>query len=222
MKPEIEDLINENIRTKQFEWGAKLPMSWWFTSLGLKHAADRLYDLYYEAHERDHRRSLEEVRSGKMREGSRRLEGKELEDSWDGMLIRPYRLLVGYAVENLLKGILMVQHPENLKPSGHVTGIKGHDLVSICSCCGIALTQEESDLLRKLTRSIVWQGKYPVPLDRNHMPPRKQRDGTWESEWEAYHGRQQQQEVDRLYARLLARLETLSKAQDSHEGLQDN
>jgi hypothetical protein len=220
MKPGLEDRINKHLKVRHFEAGAK--SGWRFVSLGLKHAADRLYDLYYEATEREIRRAREEFKSGRESESSR-FEGQELEDAWDSMLIRPYYLLVGYAVENLLKGILMVQHPEYFQPSGKMTRIRTHDLLGICGHCRIPLTQEESNLLKRLKRCIEWQGKYPVPLNGNDMPPIRLPDGTWEeSAGGPYGGRKRQQEIDCLYMKLLSELEALSKAQTADGGSQNS
>ncbi|MBI1882070.1 MAG: hypothetical protein HYR94_28175 [Chloroflexi bacterium] len=207
MDAEKWDRINERIKARHFELGACLPVSWKSVSLDLKHAADRLYDLYHDATLRIIEQSLEEIKEGEKTEDSRALEGKELEDFLDSQLISKYFLLMGYAIENLLKGILMIQHPEYFKPNAKITDIRSHNLVNLCKRCKISLRQEEADLLNKLTRHIEWQGKYPIPLESDKMFPIKESNSTWEIRGEAFDGRQTQQEFDNLYAKIWNELE---------------
>jgi len=198
----------EHMKARGFELGARLPISWKSVSLTLKHAADRLYDLYYDATLRHVSRVLEEADKGGLIEGSRTLEGRELEDHRDGQLISAYLLLIGYAIENLLKAILMIQHPEYFKPDSKLTDIRSHDLAGLCNRCGIAV-QDQATLLEKLTSYIEWQGKYPIPLVSDEMWPKRQPDGTWKTGGEAFHGRKTQQEVDSLYTRIWNELERI-------------
>ncbi len=58
------DRVNEIVREKQFELGALEPISWKSISYNLKHAADRLFEIYYSADRRQISRFIEEARSG--------------------------------------------------------------------------------------------------------------------------------------------------------------
>ncbi|MCH8295797.1 hypothetical protein IH992_32360 [Candidatus Poribacteria bacterium] len=197
-------------KARQFEMKAKWPISWKGMSSDLKHAADRLYDLHQEAHQRIIERILEELKErkrGKKSEASRRvLEGKELEDHLDARLFIPYFLLIGYAIENLLKANLMVQHPEYFKPNAKMVDIRSHNLVSLCKRCNISIDTEETNLLEKLTRYIEWEGKYPIPLEADKSLPRKRDDGTWERQFEDGF-KIPKQSIDSLYAKLWNELE---------------
>ncbi len=203
MDAEKWDRLYEQLKARQFEAGARYPISWKSVSLTLKHAADRLYDLYHDATIR----FLEELVKSERVEGSRILEGQELEDYRDGQLISVYFLLMGYAIENLLKAILMIQHPEYFKPDQKLVDIQSHDLAGLCSRCKIDVQQDETNLLKKLTTYILWQGKYPIPLELEKMWPKRQPDGTWETRGEAFHGRKTQQELDSLYTKFWNELE---------------
>jgi hypothetical protein len=217
MEAEKWDRVQEHIRARQFELGARLPLSWKSVSLVLKHAADRLYDLQHDATLRIIRREAEKPKRGLETEGSRVLEGEELEDPLDSQLISTYYLLMGYAIENLLKGILMIQHPEYFKANSKMTDIKSHDLSDLCKCCDISIQQEEADLLDKLTTYVKWMGKYPIPLEAHKMWPMKKSDGTWKSRGEAFRGRQTQEELNSLYAKILDELERQRTACPDHE-----
>jgi len=132
----------------------------------------------------------------------------------DGALISVYYMLMGYAIENLLKGILMIQHPEYFKPEAKLVDIQDHDLTRLCNKCNIVITQDEANLLNKLKNYILWQGKYPIPLKLDDMWPKRQPNGTWKTQGEAFHGRKQQQEVDSLYSKFRSELEKVSNSQE--------
>jgi hypothetical protein len=214
-----EDWLNELMRARQFEYGARLPISWKSVSYNLKHAADRLFDLYHSASERIIMRSIESfeesIKLGQPLNESRILEGEELEDSYDSGLLSVYFLLVGYAIENLLKGILMIQHPEYFKPNTKMTDIRSHNLVNLCVRCGITICNDEIKLLEKLATFIDWQGKYPIPLESEKMFPLKKDDGTWINRGEAYKGRQIQEKVNILYLKIWNELERHRKSEDA-------
>jgi len=171
MDTEKWDRIYEHMKARQFELGALLPIGWKSISLTLKHAADRLYDLDHDANIRIVGRLIEELDKGQLKEG-RTLEGQELEDHWDIQLISVYFLLTGYAIENLLKAILIIQHPEYFKPNAKLNDIRSHNLLSLCKRCNIVIRQGEAILLKKLTSFIEWQGKYPIPLESDQMWPK--------------------------------------------------
>jgi hypothetical protein len=204
------NLMYEQVKAKQFELGALTPGSWKSTSRHLKWAADRLYDFFYDAVLRDikrNMRSIEELQSGQKVGGARELKGDELEDHLDGQLITVYFLLIGYAFENLLKAILMFEHPEYFRPDAKMKDIQSHDLVKLCGRCNISLQPQERNMLEKLTIYIEWQGKYPIPLESEKMFPIKQPDGSWKTRGEAFHGRETQVEVDKLYTNICGELE---------------
>jgi hypothetical protein len=212
-----DDAIHELVRRKQFELSAKTPFAWRSIARRLKHAADRLYDLYHDASLRIINRVLDEVRrenqaSPSRAIGPKELTGQELVDAWDGELIGVYWLLMGYSIENLLKGILMAKHPGYFMTDEKMKGINTHDLPSLCDCCGIVISSAERTLLGKLQVYIVWMGKYPVPLELRKMYPIKRDDGTWENRGEAFHGRKTQEELDALWEKLEAELHKAASA----------
>jgi len=206
MDSEKRDRIYEQIKARQYELGAKLPISWKGVSDNLKHAADILFDHYHDANKRIIQRMLNKSAHDK-KHGPRTLEGKELEDHRDSQMIGVYFLLIGYAIESLLKGNLLVQHPEYFNPDEKMTAIKTHKLTELCERCNISLMEEEIVLLNKLTRYVEWQSKYPIPLESDEMFPMKKVDGTWETRGESIKGRKTQQEIDNLYAKLWFELE---------------
>jgi hypothetical protein len=210
MDPEKWRRLGQYIKARQFEAGACWPISWKPQSFTLKHAADRLYELYLDANNRYIERISEELdKNGRLIEGSRTLEGQQLLDHWDQQLISVYFLLMGYAIENLLKAILMVQHPEYFRSDQKMVDIRSHNLVDLCRRCNLELHQEEENLLNKLTAYVEWRGKYPVPLVSDKMWGEMGPDGNWETRGEAFRGCKQQQEIDRIYIKFLNELERI-------------
>jgi hypothetical protein len=215
MDDQTRDRLFEMVRRKQFKLKALTPGSWEAVSYNLKHAADRLYEIWYQATLDEINRFIEETRSGRFTDGSRTLQGKELEDFRDTQLISVYYLLIGYSIENLLKAILMFDHPEYLKAGERITDIQSHNLIALCERCVIKVEEAESQLLGDLTSYIEWQAKYPVPLGIEKALPKKQKHGTWKHGGEAFKGREAQQNCDALYSRIWQEVERRKIANQS-------
>jgi hypothetical protein len=98
------------------------------------------------------------------------LTGDELEDMLDRQLIAEYLLLMGYAIECLLKGFLLSSKPGLVIDEQRLgKSVKIHDLPQLCQDCEIDVDDEELRLLRLMTRHIVW-GKYTAPVKVQQMP----------------------------------------------------
>jgi len=86
-----------------------------------------------------------------------------------------YILLLGYAIENYLKGasieIYKLRNP-NMKINSFnelknkVWHLKktGHELIHIFDIIGLQLYKAEEKLLQKFEEYIIWRGKYPAPI----------------------------------------------------------
>jgi len=167
---EFEALVARR-RSAQFLAACRLPGIWLDRAQLHKRAADILYDIAYEAWERDLARSLAEMK-GQQKSGStsKRLEGQELEDFHDQRLLAEYLLLVGYGLECLLKGYLLAVIPELVIDEKRIDKlVANHDLPQLCHDCAISLSADEERLLKLITRNIVW-GKYTAPLSVRDMP----------------------------------------------------
>jgi len=184
----------ENARKRQFDLSARETTTWVSQAAGLKRAADKLFDIYYDASLRQIN-PLNYAKEGQ--NSTRMLRGDELEDFLDSQLISEYFLLMGFAVENLLKGILLTRYPDILKSNGSLPNtIKTHDLVGLSHKCDLKIEEKEKSLLDKLKIYILWQGKYPVPLSVTN----------WKQKGEPFRKRITQQELNHLYDLLLNEL----------------
>ena len=105
----------------------------------------------------------------------------EIQKQWseveleDGRVVRtsgrtnvqgPYFLLVAYAVENSLKGVLVHRNRESLRnrlPPSLPSYLTDHDLIKLAKRVQFKASLQEEDLLIRLSRNSVWAGRYPVP-----------------------------------------------------------
>lgn len=78
-----------------------------------------------------------------------------------------YYMLCGLSLELIYKAI-MVAKGQEFKPN--------HKLVRLAEGAGIILNKELSGLLELLTESIEWDGKYPVPTEKNRQNMEKMHD----------------------------------------------
>lgn len=187
--PEWEAMLDQ-LNARQFKLAATEPFSWLFRSENLKRAADHLFEIYHTASTRSMEQFVAEVKAG-MREGGRVLEGQELEDLLNSELVTIYLMLMGYSIENLLKGKLLQQNPQFFKPTNKMDDFNKHDLIDLANRVGFKLTKSERAILKELTNYILWQGKYPIPLQYKNDRDRKR--GI------PFKGRELQQKLDRLW-----------------------
>lgn len=170
--------------------GARNPSGWLFAAEGLKRSADLLRSAHAKASHRlfftphpsdDERREIFE----------------------EAFAYNPrHVMLAGYAIENLLKGLLVAAHPERWVfehrdkllswPSG------GHDLVQLAKEASVSLNDNEERLVDRIEVYVLWAGRYPVALKAQAMRPRDpmgvEGPATWSSDYD--------HQVDELYHRL--------------------
>ena len=85
------------------------------------------------------------------------------------LLQSTYFMLMAYAIENLLKAILIRQSKEDFEREVMLThelpkDLKGHNLTVLTNKTNFKINQTEFNLLSRLCRNSVWQGRYPVPV----------------------------------------------------------
>ena len=82
----------------------------------------------------------------------------------------PFVLLAALAIENLLKGVLVVDHPEYVK-DGKLRGkiIRSHDLLILAKEANVDLDEDEKALCELGTSAIKGWGRYPISADVSKM-----------------------------------------------------
>jgi len=78
---------------------------------------------------------------------------------------RTWLLLASFAIENLIKGLLIAQNPMYISNGRLSRELTNHKLLNLArSINGISLTSEEQDLLNILETCIPSWGRYPIPI----------------------------------------------------------
>jgi hypothetical protein len=80
-----------------------------------------------------------------------------------------YFMLTSYALENLFKALIVLRKRTDLEKELREkpklpSQIDGHDLYCFAQTCKFSpLDADDEELLRKLSRSATWYGRYPIP-----------------------------------------------------------
>jgi hypothetical protein len=125
-------------------------------------------------------------------------------------------MLWGFALENLLKGLLVARRAGTVTVSGLKLdliwkGKNGHNLVWLASGAGEDLTNDERELLNKLTLVTRWGGRYPLPFDLGELRPTDEHDGP------LHWSHRDSELLTDIYERLSGRLATLSRQDDQRQ-----
>lgn len=88
--------------------------------------------------------------------------------------IAPYFMLMAFAIENILKARIVIIKNRELKDAfKHSRKFpkiqKNHNLVDLAHLAKLEFGSDEEELLRRLTRSAIWHGRYPIPLEYTKM-----------------------------------------------------
>jgi len=107
------------------------------------------------------------IQAWRLRESAKRIDWVQV--SAEEMLVTAfsseYRLLIALSVENLIKGILIAEgiRAGNIDP---IKGVLNHKLVPLAmkiQTLATPLSEEELQVLDRLTEYIEWAGRYPFP-----------------------------------------------------------
>jgi hypothetical protein len=101
-------------------------------------------------------------------------------------IVYPFPMLAGMAIENLLKGILVGRNPEvvqrdRLNAREWHRGEHPHDLRHLARLAGVILTEDEEDLLVRMSEAVLWNGRYPVPKKSLRLEKTTRRGGAEKS-----------------------------------------
>lgn len=181
-KPDITDSrlldmksADEIDLAKQYEVAVLWPISWKRKARDLLYVADKLFSAYKIANNREWARFEESFKCLEPQPSGHILNGQELEDHFDITAGRPiYLLLTGYAIENLIKGIIYSKTPSLLEEDDKNLRLKkdlaNHKLADLYIEAGLAANKNMIDndikeLLDYLEEYITWKGRYNIPLN---------------------------------------------------------
>lgn len=88
------------------------------------------------------------------------------------LISRTYILLAGFAIENLVKGILVLQDPSHINNGKLSRKLKSHNLIKLISNIDdLALDPAEYEICKRMQEAIPYWGRYPIPLEYNGVLP---------------------------------------------------
>ena len=182
---EFEKMLDDDFVKNALGTG---PRSWKWHARSLKNAADVVLDRYRLAIT-----ELGSIKGGRM---------NRPEEEWyerDARLISAYYLLMGLAIENLAKGIIMAMHPEYLMNNMVLNKdkIRDHRVYFLLKNNNISGFENDEALLNALETWVLWMSRYPVPF--------KRKDFSWGLDW------MNPVDIDNLYKRLYDMLDDLAK-----------
>lgn len=87
----------------------------------------------------------------------------------DRLIVKQATMLFGFAIENALKGLWIEKFKiDSETPVDRLPEkIKNHNLESLAEDVNISLNKNERKVLNQLTESILWAGRYPIPINVN-------------------------------------------------------
>jgi hypothetical protein len=74
-----------------------------------------------------------------------------------------FLFLIGLALENLLKGLLVARDGSLVSEGRLSSEVANHKLSSLFQRAGITLSPEQRAFVERLSESVTWAGRYPVP-----------------------------------------------------------
>jgi len=73
-------------------------------------------------------------------------------------------LLTGYALENVIKALLLIKRPDLCKPGRAPRWPGGgHNLPKLFDEADVGFSSDEQRLLDRLRAFVTWRGRYPMP-----------------------------------------------------------
>jgi len=178
---ELEKMIDDDFIERAKGMG---PMGWEGYAKYLKYAADVILERYKHA--------IKELSS---QEGGRMDVPEEEWFERDVHLIYTYYLLMGLSIENLVKGIIMIRHPEYLRNNTELIKERmgTHNTIWLLNSNNIYGFTDYENILDALSKCVIWMSKYPVSLKRKNFD--------WGCDWV------DPEAVDKLYKNLHERLD---------------
>ena len=138
------------------------PVCWLLSAERLRDAAEVILSAevvkeipYFRAHEEATHQALSIACSGTNEAG-------HAEISCDPPNYPPAQLLYAYAIENVLKGLIVANDAAVVDENGISKKLKSHDLIELSVAAGVTVHVEEQPIFAALSDLSVWAGRYPV------------------------------------------------------------
>ena len=87
----------------------------------------------------------------------------------DAPNILPIYMLHGYALENILKAVIIYSKPELIASDKLSEVVTNHFLIDLAGIANIQLSSYENAVLKWLTEVVIWKGRYSIPKQPRHI-----------------------------------------------------
>lgn len=146
----------EEYNQKQLFVRDALPVSWLEYAEELEQAAEALWA---------------DSNSGKVIQAETQLDGLTLQKI-SSAHSRSYILLASFALENVLKGLLIANDAKLIASGRLDVTLKSHKLINIAQKVeSLVLSDEEKKVLQICQDAIPYWGRYPIPLEYQSLKP---------------------------------------------------
>lgn len=103
---------------------------------------------------------------------------------------RPYLMLAGFALENLLKGILIAENPALIARGTLGSEIKTHNLTRLLDkIVSVKATKVEREFCSTASDALPYWGRYPIPLHHGGLMPEVGMDAPMRDAYLSLHDR---------------------------------
>jgi hypothetical protein len=169
VKPK-SDLLPEHLDL--LKWGynlnGRVPLNWGIVAQGLARSAAILHE-HGQAARRLKAKFFSRDAAGLPVARAQPLTPEEHDLFFDVEMYRVAFMLLGMAIENLAKGILVGRNPAWVQ-DGKLSHLPtDHDLETLVQQCGVSVSGEDIVALRVLTEHSVWAGRYPIPMSAERV-----------------------------------------------------
>lgn len=164
----------------EYQTAGRANLLWFSSANALARGADSAYAGYTHCTEIWDSSYTRDNPNGPPISTGRILTPGELDSLQDGGQGGVALMLLGYAIENMCKCILIERDPSLVDGEfGLARSLRTHDLVGLTKRCGCDLDQEALRALDLLTEFSIWAGKYPIPLFAVPRDSRQPSPGYW-------------------------------------------
>lgn len=145
---------------------AQNPANWLLSAERLRHAAEIVlkHELaqeipYFRAHETATQQAMATAYSGTNESGT-------AEIACEPPNYPPAQALYAYAIENVLKGLIVAKDATLVNENKISKRLRSHDLIQLSADAGVQVHVQEHPVLTALSDSSLWAGRYPVALTK--------------------------------------------------------
>jgi hypothetical protein len=155
--------VNEaRLTIQQIYKAAQNPTSWLLSAERLRDAAEVIINAevvreipYFLAYDKATQDALSIACTGANKSGQAEIRS-------DPPNYPPAQLLYAYAMENVLKGLIVANDPSVVDENKISKSLKSHALVELSASAGITVHIEEAPVLAALSDLSIWTARYPV------------------------------------------------------------